>query len=62
LSEKVSEEIKQVEPEGEFRICLACVYGRGFHASFLRDGDDYRIVLICPNCGVRYDARWRAKL
>jgi transcription elongation factor Elf1 len=62
LSEKVSEEIRQVEPVDEFRICLACGYERGFHVSFLHDGGDPRIVLICPNCGARYDAGWRAKL
>lgn len=62
MSEKVSEEIKQVEPEGEFRICPACGYERGFHVSFLRDDDEHRIVLICPNCGARRDVGWRAKL
>lgn len=62
MSEKVSEEIRQVEPEGEFRICPACGYERGFHASVLRDGQGHKIVLICPNCGARYDAGWRAKL
>ena len=62
MSEKVSEEIRQVEPGDEFRICLACGYERGFHASVLRDGEDFRIVLICPNCGARHDAGWLAKL
>ena len=62
MNEKVSEEIRQVEPEGEFRICPACGYERGFHASFLRNGENYRIVLIWPNCGARYDAGWWAKL
>jgi predicted RNA-binding Zn-ribbon protein involved in translation (DUF1610 family) len=62
LSEKVSEEIKQVEPGDEFRVCQNCGYERGFHVSFLRDGDEHRIILICPNCGARRDAGWRAKL
>jgi len=60
MSEKVEEEIKEVEAGEEFRVCPACGYERGFHVSFLRDGADYRIVLICPNCGARYDVRWRA--
>ncbi|MGB3943281.1 MAG: hypothetical protein WBK88_00620 [Methanothrix sp.] len=46
LSEKVSEEIKEVEAGEELRVCAACGYERGFHASLLRDGADYRIVLI----------------
>ena len=62
MSEKVSEEIKQVEPGDEFRVCQNCGYERGFHVSFLRDGDEHRIVLICPNCGARRDSGWRAKL
>ena|GEM_PF-387120 len=62
LSEKVSEEIKQVEPGEEFRVCPACGYERGFHVSFLRDGQWHKIVLICPNCGARYNAGWRAKV
>jgi len=62
LSEKVEEEIKRVEAGEEFRVCPACGYERGFHASFLRDGADYRIVLICPNCGARRDVGWRVKI
>ena len=62
MSEKVEEEIKRVEAGEEFRVCPACGYERGFHASFLRDGADYRIVLICPNCGARRDVGWRVKI
>ena len=62
MGEKVSEEIEQFEPGDEFRVCQNCGYERGFHVSFLRDGDEHRIVLICPNCGARRDAGWRAKL
>ena len=62
MVEKVSEEIEQFEPGDEFRVCQNCGYERGFHVSFLRDGDEHRIVLICPNCGARRDAGWRAKL
>ena len=62
MSEKVDEEIRQVEAGEEFRVCLACGYERGFHVSFLRDGEEQRIVLICPNCGAMYDVEWRAKV
>lgn len=62
LSEKVEEEIRRVDAGGEFRVCPACGYERGFHVSFLRDGADYRIVLICPNCGARRDVGLRARL
>jgi uncharacterized Zn finger protein len=56
---KVSEEIKKVELGEEFRICPSCSYELGFHSSFLRSEEGYRIVLICPNCGARYDVDWR---
>jgi hypothetical protein len=62
LSEKVEEEIRRAEAGEEFRVCAACGYERGFHVSFLRDGADYKIVLICPNCGARYDVGWRAEV
>ncbi|UEC41827.1 MAG: hypothetical protein METHAR1v1_80011 [Methanothrix sp.] len=62
LSEKVSEEIRRVDAGEELRVCAACGYERGFHVSFLRDGAEYRIVLICPNCGARYDVGWRGKV
>jgi transcription elongation factor Elf1 len=55
---KVSEEIKKVELGEEFRICPSCGYELGFHSSFLRSEEGYRIVLICPNCGARYDVGW----
>jgi transcription elongation factor Elf1 len=47
---------------GEFGTCLACGYERDFYASFLRNGKDYRIVLICPNCETRSEAECRIKL
>jgi acetone carboxylase gamma subunit len=54
----------------EFRVCPACGYDYGFHTSFLRvnAGKDfpvkstrevYRVILICPECGARYDVGWR---
>lgn len=62
MSEKVSEEIRSATPGEEFRISESCGYERGFHVSFLRDGREHRIILICPNCGARYDVGWRAKI
>ena len=56
---RVSEEIKRIELQEEFRICPACGYERGFHSSFLKDGEGHRIILICPNCGARYDVGGR---
>lgn len=56
---KASDEIDKVELDTEFRICPKCGYELGFHCSFYRDEGGYRIILICPNCGARYDAGWR---
>ena len=54
---KVSEKITAVEVKTEFRICQECDYGRGFHVSFVtpNDSDTLQLILICPNCGARYD-------
>ena len=53
--DKVSKDIEKVEIGEEFRECPQCGYQRGFHVSFLADGADHRLVLICPSCGARYD-------
>jgi hypothetical protein len=54
---KVSEKITRVEVETEFRICQQCGYERGFHASFVpgNGSGSLQIILICPDCGARYD-------
>jgi len=54
---KVSKEITKVEVKEEFRVCQACAYGHGFHVSFVPrdDSDALQLILICPNCGARYD-------
>lgn len=52
-------DIKKVELAEEFSICPQCGYELGFHSSFLRSDDGYRIILICPECGARYDVGWR---
>ncbi len=61
----VSEEIKKVKLEQEFRVCPTCGYERGFHVSLLRsesEGVHYKIVLICPNCGSRFDGGWEQEV
>lgn len=56
---KISEDIKKAELGEEFRVCPACGYELGFHSSFQRSEESYKIILICPNCGARYDVGWR---
>jgi uncharacterized protein with PIN domain len=66
----VVSEIQNIKIEDEFRICPACGYELGFHTSFLKlhAGKDspvkstrevYQVILICPECGARYDVGWR---
>jgi len=56
---KASRDIVKVELAEEFRICPLCGYELGFHSSFLQAEDGYRIILICPECGARYDVGWK---
>jgi RNase P subunit RPR2 len=58
---KASEEIVKIELGEEFRVCPKCSYELGFHSSFLRvrAEEGYRIILICPECGARYDVGWK---
>ncbi|MGC9308262.1 MAG: hypothetical protein ACP5FL_05730 [Thermoplasmatota archaeon] len=63
----VQEEIHHVKARDEFRVCPKCGYQAGFHVSFLRnekgyDYKDYRIILICPGCGARFDINWKLTL
>lgn len=66
----VHNEITVCNVEDEFRVCPACGYDYGFHTSFLRVNaakdspvkstrEVYRVILICPECGARYDVGWR---
>jgi hypothetical protein len=66
----VPHEIKNIKVESEFHLCPECGYGLGFHTSFLKlnAGKDspvkstrevYQVILICPECGARYDVGWR---
>jgi hypothetical protein len=56
---KASRDIVKIELAEEFRICPQCGYELGFHSSFLRAEEGYRIILICPECGARYDVGWK---
>jgi hypothetical protein len=66
----VQSEITINNVDEEFRVCPACGYDYGFHTSFLRADagknspvkstrEVYRVILICPECGARYDVGWR---
>jgi transcription elongation factor Elf1 len=66
-------EITRLPVENELHTCPDCGYERGFHTSFVRasaSGDNpvktvqevFRVVLICPECGARYDVGWRVPL
>lgn len=63
-------EIVMQKVGGEFRVCPACGYALGFHTSFVSASANkntpvkstrevYRVILICPECGARYDVGWR---
>ena len=55
---KVSEEITPIQIDKEIRTCPACGYEYGYHVSFIPDegGAVLRLVLICPQCGARFEA------
>jgi hypothetical protein len=63
-------EIAILKPTDEIRVCPSCGYTYGFHTSFVSVGagkdrpvkdtrEVYRVILICPECGARYDVGWR---
>lgn len=63
-------EIISLPVENELHTCPACGYDRGFHTSFVRAGSNrnspvtsirevFRVILICPECGARYDVGWQ---
>lgn len=64
-------EIKPIRLGSELHICPTCGYALGFNTSFLNINagatgipikstrEVYRIILICPECGARYDAGWK---
>ena len=64
-------EIKTIKIDDELRVCPSCGYEFGFHTSFLKlnagknppliksTRDVYMVILLCPECGARYDVGWR---
>jgi uncharacterized protein with PIN domain len=62
-------EITFLNVDDELHICPACGYALGFHTSFINASavdnpikstrEVYRVILICPECGARYDVGWR---
>ena len=63
-------EIISLPVEDELHTCPDCGYTLGFHTSFVstsasRDTpvrstrEVWRVILICPECGARYDVGWR---
>jgi len=63
-------EIEMLKAGDDLHICPSCGYALGFHTSFIsaNAGKDnpikstrevYRVILICPECGARYDVGWR---
>ncbi|OPX62300.1 MULTISPECIES: hypothetical protein [unclassified Methanoregula] len=66
-------EIRSLTVEQELHTCPDCGYDLGFHTSFERTGtgkispvrstrEVYRVILICPECGARFDIGWRVPL
>jgi len=48
-------EVKEVEMEGEFKVCPACGYKDGFHSMFKKDHDITKWFFICPACHDVFD-------
>lgn len=59
--------------EKEFHTCPDCGYERGFHTSVVNaipnrntpvrsTREVFWVILICPECGARYDVGWRIPL
>jgi len=62
--------ITTIKVNEEFHICPSCGYDLGFHTSFVsmnasKDNpikstkDVFQVILICPECGARFDIGWR---
>jgi transcription elongation factor Elf1 len=63
-------DLRTVTINQEFQVCPACGYDRGFHTSLLNMSasrgthlkttrEVFRVILICPNCGARFDVGWK---
>jgi transcription elongation factor Elf1 len=55
----VSEKIKTIQFQDEFRVCPVCGHDMGFNTSIIQEsGKSARVILICPECGARFDLGW----
>ena len=39
----------------EFRVCPECGYKRGFHTTYKKEEDKFKVIFICPHCGSAFD-------
>lgn len=44
--------------ENEFSVCDVCGYKLGFHVSFEKKDQKHRVILICPQCGAKFNIHW----
>jgi len=51
----MSNEVKAVEIEEEFKVCPSCGYEDGFHSMFQKTGDATKWLFICPSCHQIFD-------
>ncbi len=59
----VADKITPIDLKDEFRTCPVCGYDQGFHVSFQKkSGLSARVILICPECGARFNAGWDVTL
>jgi transcription elongation factor Elf1 len=63
-------DITSIKVNEEFHTCPSCGYDLGFHTSFISMNASkdtpvkstrnvLRVILICPECGARFDVGWR---
>jgi len=52
----ISKKVEPLKLEDEFQTCPVCGYDMGFHLSFKRRSkNETNVLLICPQCGARFD-------
>lgn len=39
----------------EFKTCPLCNYSDGFHSTLKRDGEEIKLLFICPACHEMFD-------
>ncbi|WP_455391640.1 hypothetical protein [[Eubacterium] cellulosolvens] len=54
----MEKEIKKLAIRGITDTCPVCGYTDGFHVSFKDEVHKLKIILICPECHVRFDPTW----